>query len=158
MWAASQVHLHRPGSVSKQQSRSVMTGCCCQRAACAHTNPHTAAQSVITQEDICTHRQTRSLLSKQGLMEDCEISFCPFRSVRHFCTSLLFAGQNSSCAVTQTAPDMSAKPADLGNDGRSKGQAKFRNKKECKPDWSFFPPYHLCNSLLSMGDNRLTST
>lgn len=52
------MHLHRPRSGSKQQSRSVMTDCGCQRAARTHTNPRTAAQSVITQQGVCTNRQT----------------------------------------------------------------------------------------------------
>lgn len=55
VWAVSQVHLHRPCSASNQQSRLLMTGCCCQRTADIYTHTHTEGHVVITQRHACTH-------------------------------------------------------------------------------------------------------
>lgn len=136
MWAASQVHLHRPRSASKQQSRSVMTGCCCQRTVHTHTNPHMAAQSVITQEDICTHRQTRSFPSKQGLSLLTRSLLPPVSLRQTF--SHLFAGQNSSCAVTQPAPNLSANPLTSATMASPKVKQNFPTNKNANQTSLFF--------------------
>lgn len=144
MWTASQVHLHRPRSTSKQQSRSVMTGCCCQRAEHTQTNPHMAAQSVITHEDICTHRQTR--------IKTRFVSFNTFSPSARLAPSDIFAplcrSKQQLCCYTSSSQPV-CKPADLGHDGQSKGQARFHNKKECKPDWLTFFPFCLSDNLLT---------
>lgn len=87
--AASQVHLHRPRSASKQQSRSVITGCCCQRSwTHSHEPSHGNACSQNSGEHLHAQANPRSLPSKQSssLFNTCSSS-ARLVSVRHFRTS-----------------------------------------------------------------------
>lgn len=56
VWAATQVHLHRPCSPTNQQSRVVMIGCCCQRH--TYTHSHWSTNSYNTEGHLHAHSQT----------------------------------------------------------------------------------------------------
>lgn len=73
VWAASQVHLHGPCSTSNQQSRLVMTGCCCQRA--VHT--HRSTNSYNSEEHLHAHSQTYNR----------HLSFSTFLTILPLCAS-----------------------------------------------------------------------